>query len=56
MERKSGHKEDTAQVSCLESWPPASVWLETDDIRPCLPGREAGLCAVSPALDEITQV
>lgn len=47
------YKEDRAQVGYLESWPPASVWLDTGARRPCLPGKEAGLCAVSPALDEI---
>lgn len=53
MERKSRHTGDRAQVGYLESWPPAPVWLDTGARRPHLPGREAGLCAVSPALDEI---
>lgn len=44
---------DRAQGGYLESWPPAPVCLDTGARRPYLPGREAGLCAVNPALDEI---
>lgn len=45
------YKESRAQVDCLESWPPASVWLDTDVRRPCLP-EEPSVCAVGLVLEE----
>lgn len=43
---------EQAQVDCLESWPPASVWLDTDVRRPCLPEKEPSVCAVGLVLEE----